>query len=83
MELNKRFHTWAGKVGIPASVSLHSFHGSHAVNQEAEGVPREDICAEMVWQEATRSYYVDGREVLGLEALLSRLEQNGGRATHG
>lgn len=71
-DLNPRFRAYASDVGIPASVTLHSFHGSHAAELEAEGVPKAEICVEMAWQESTRAYYVDGRPILGLEELIRR-----------
>jgi hypothetical protein len=71
--LNRRFRTWADSVGIPASVTLQSSHGSHTANFDALGVPREDICIEMAWMESMRAYYVDGRPVLGLESLVGKV----------
>jgi hypothetical protein len=65
-DLNPRFRMWAQMVSIPSSVTLHSFHGSHAADREAEGMPKHDVCVEMAWQESTRAYYVEERQVLGL-----------------
>jgi integrase len=64
--IEPRFRQWAERAKIPASITLHSFHGSHAADREAVGVPRQTICQEMAWQESTRSYYVDGRPVIQL-----------------
>jgi integrase len=77
-DVNGRFRKWADKVGIPSSVTLHSFHGSHAANESAEGTPRAEVCTEMAWQESTRAYYVDGRQVLGLEGLITTVARKKG-----
>jgi integrase len=59
-----RFKSYTAKLGLPPSMTLHGFHGSHAAEREAEGVPRPEICREMSWQESTRAHYVDGREIM-------------------
>ena len=70
-----RFRSYADKLGLPTSLTLHGFHGSHAAEREAEGVPRPEICREMAWSEGTRSHYVDGRPILSMETLASQCTQ--------
>lgn len=62
-----RFRKYADAIRVPDTVRLHSFHGSHAAYQEATGVPQEQTCQEMSWNQATYSYYVHGRPVLSIE----------------
>jgi integrase len=63
-----RFKQYTKALGLPESMTLHGFHGSHAAERESEGVPRTEVCREMSWQESTRSHYVDGREVITMAA---------------
>ena len=60
-DLAARFKSYITRLGLPASMTLQGFHGSHAREREAEGVPRSEVCREMSWTEGTRSHYVDGR----------------------
>lgn len=62
--MEPRFKELVSVLGLPMTVKLHSFHGSHALERESEGVPREEVCREMAWTESTRARYVDGREVI-------------------
>jgi len=57
-DLASRFKMYVTRLGLPASMTLQGFHGSHAMEREAEGVPREEVCREMSWTEGTRSHYV-------------------------
>jgi hypothetical protein len=60
-DLSGRFKSYVSRLGLPTSMTLQGFHGSHAMEREAEGVPRVEVCREMSWTEGTRAHYVDGR----------------------
>lgn len=64
--LAARFKVYTARLGLPQSMTLHGFHGSHAAEREAEGVPRPEVCREMAWQESTRAHYVDGRTIMSM-----------------
>ena len=63
-DMELRFQCYAKAAGLPTSITMHSFHGSHAAEADAAGVPKPEVCTEMHWQEETRAYYVDGRPVI-------------------
>lgn len=42
-------------------MTLHSFHGSRAARERAQGIPPEDTCRSMHWSREMYDYYTEGR----------------------
>lgn len=60
----KRFIKHLHRAGLPTVLTLHSFHGSCAARDRAEGKSIEFTCERMDWTPAMYHYYLDGRDVL-------------------
>lgn len=69
-DLRPRFESWASLAGFPVAVSLHSFHGSRAARERAQGIPAEDTCREMGdWSMDMYEHYTGGRSALTIASL--------------
>jgi hypothetical protein len=56
--------------GVPASVKLHSFHGSKAAMDLGRGASTEEICEDMDWTIGTLHEYLDGRTPITMPVLV-------------
>lgn len=72
--MDRRFRAVLSAVGVPLSVTLHSFHGSRAAREAAAGVPPEVTIRGMVWSREMYDHYVKDRQVLSAAQLAPPVE---------
>lgn len=73
-DMDRRHKAHMERAGFTAAVSrnvtLHSFHGSRACRERAQGIEKAETCENMRWSEAMYDHYIKGREPLTLEGLV-------------
>ena len=71
--MDKRYKAILALARIPAAVvklvSLHSYHGSRAAREKAQGVPKAETCRNMHWSLEMYEYYTSGRTPLTIEGV--------------
>ena len=64
-EIDRHYKDTLTGLKFPAEVrrhvTLHSFHGSRAARERAQGIPPEETCRSMHWSRDMYDYYTEGR----------------------